>query len=325
LSKLEVELIGKEKEHYDVLEDLHTFAVGSSIELTQLAFRLRQTISDWERMMGGTKTIRQSSEKYVQAIEIGDRRAGRDLYLFLSPIFFFVLVLQKLAHKAWRDTVAYCGIFCERIVRNLLFEYDAAIGTRLFEDLKSAKQEERSGRLKSEFEKRGFPYASNLHGSLQRIYYMRNRRGPHDVQPPEPVQAKICLSECLPVYVDYIYALEDLELGLGIAAQGFMEIFSSMTSVQPNLLFGEQEGAIPPKAVIKDLLYRGGFFEGGKNLAEVMAELARRRYNYDKGTISNNLKNLCEGKDSILIRKAKNGAFSYYEHVPPSEYFRASV
>ena len=325
MSKLEIELMGKEKAHYDVMENLHSFGSGSAINNVQLADRLNETIEDWERMMGGSNSIQNKSQKYVEAIRTGDRESGRKLYLFLSPIFFFVLVLHKVTHKAWRDTVAYCGIFCERIVRNLLSEYDRMTVSTLSEQLKGAKLEDRNGRLKSEFEKRGFAYASDLHGSLQRIYFMRNRRGPHDVQPPEPVQAKICLTECLPVYVDYLNALDNIGLSLESESEGFIEIFSSTTSIMPNLLFGEEQGTVSPKQIIKDSLYREGFFEGGKSMPEVRAELERRRYNYDIGTVSNILKSLCQGKDPVLTRKKERGLFSYFEKIPPSEYFRGSV
>ncbi len=73
------------------------------------------------------------------------------------------------------------------------------------------------------------------------------------------------------------------------------------------------------------MLYREGFFNGGKTSSEVLKEMGARRYNYDDATVKNALRNISQGKDAILTRKNHGNAFRYFERVPPHEYFRASI
>lgn len=324
LAKLEIELIGKEKEHYETLEGLWAFGVGKDGNPRELAEKISSTVSDWDRLRGGGEQISTITAQYANQIQRGDRQAASQTYLYLSPVFFFIRALGRMARKDWRETVTACGIFCERIIRNLMQEIDRKYGTVLWDELKDAKLNQQNGRLRSELESRGFE-AANLYGSIYRIYSVRSTRGPHDVPPPEPIQAKISVTECLPVYVDYLTALAHVGVLLPNPAD-FIEIFSDTTRVQPNLVFGEEiSGAIPFKDFLTDVIYREGFFKDGSTSAQVLQELARRRRNYDDATVKNGLRDLSTGKDAILFRKKEKHIFRYFERVPPEEYFRLAV
>jgi hypothetical protein len=201
---------------------------------------------------------------------------------------------------------------------------DRKFGTALWNELKDAKLNQQNGRLRNELETRKFE-AANLYGSIYRIYSVRSTRGPHDVPPPEPIQAKISMTECLPVYVDYLAALEHIGTTLA-EPNNFIEIFSDTTQVQPTLVFGEEiTGAIPIKEFLKDVIYREGFFKDGRTSGDVLAELGRRRRNYDDTTVMNGLRGLSTGKDALLTRKKRGKIFRYFERAPPDEYFRLAL
>jgi hypothetical protein len=321
LSSLEIELIGKEKEHYDTLEELYAFSNGHGAKAAGLAAKLQSMIVDWDRMQGNPNQLTSMTARYVDSVEQGSLEEARTAYLILSPIFLFIRALGKASRKDWREAVTACGIFCERVVRNAFVELDRVAGTSTWSAMKSAKFEDRNGRLMKEFEIKGFDAAS-LHGSLKRIYFVRDKRGPHDVSPPEPIQAKICINECLPVYVDYLAALEHIGVSLA-EPEGFVEIFSNATQVRPALAFGEEtSGPAPIREVLVDAIYREGFFRDGRTSGEVLRRLGELRRNYDDATVKNALRALSAGRDAVLSRKERGRFFVYYERIPPEEYFK---
>jgi len=306
------------------LEALSEYGNGKQLDSEQLASRLGAMVSDWERMRGGGESLSIVTRSYVIEIKNGKRQAANDIYLSLSPMFFFIRALGRVARKDWRETVTACGIFCERVVRNLLIELDRNFNLALWVDLKDAKLNQKNGRLRSELENRKFD-AANLYGSVLRIYSVRSMRGPHDVPPPEPIQAKISVTECLPVYVDYLAALEHIGVPLA-SPERFIEIFSDTTRIQPTLVFGEETaGPIPVKEFLRETVYREGFFKDGRTSSDVLRDLARRRRNYDEATVKNGLRDLSLGRDAILNRKRKGRIFNYYERVPPEEYFKPVI
>lgn len=321
MSKLEIELIGKEKEHYNALEQLYAFSNGSTFEAIELATQLRTTLDDWDRLLGGSGKITELCEDSLKLIASGDLNEARGSYLLLSPLFLFIKALNKMSRKDWRETVTACGILCERLVRNTCLEIDRIFRTKVWDSIKDSKFEDRNGRLLNELQTRGFT-AANYHGSLARIYFVRNRQGPHDVPPPEPIQAKISVNECLPVYVDYLAALRHLGVKLN-NPQGYVEIFSNTTQVRPALVFGEETtGPIPFREFIINAIFREGFFKGGKTSSDVISKLSSLRRNYDDATVKNALRGLSTGKNAILSRKERGKVFIYTERLPPDEYFK---
>ncbi|MBI3859550.1 MAG: hypothetical protein HY296_04845 [Thaumarchaeota archaeon] len=321
MPSIEIELIGKEREHYNTLEELYSFSNGSKVDSYSLAAKLRTTVDDWDRLQGGTGQLTLLAAYSLESISKSDLEGARASYLLLSPLFLFIRALNKMSRKDWRETVTACGILCERLVRNLFFELDRTSGTKVWETIKDAKFEDRNGRLLKELQERGFQ-AAGFHGSLGRIYFVRNRQGPHDVPPPEPIQAKISVNECLPVYVDYLAALTHLGINFP-NLEGFIEVFSNTTQVRPALVFGEETtGPIPIREFITNVLFREGFFRDGKTSGEVISKLNILRRNYDDATVKNALRNLSTRRDAILSRKEKGKVFIYFERLPPDEYFK---
>lgn len=324
LPNIETELIGKEREHYDTLEELYAFSNGKNVDSSTLATRLEETVTDWDRLQGGSGRLVNLARGCLLSIKKKDLVGARVSYLQFSPLFLFIRALNKLSRKDWRETVTACGILCERLVRNLFLEIDRISGTKTWGAVKDAKFEDKNGRLMSELQKKGFE-ASSFHGSLSRIYFVRNRQGPHDVPPPEPIQAKISINECLPVYVDYLAALSHLGIKL-TNPEGFLEVFSDTTQVRPALVFGEETtGPIPIKDFVIDVLYREGFFKGGKTSSDVISKLNTLRRNYDDATVKNALRDLSTSRGAVLSRKEKGKIFIYSERLPPDEYFKQLI
>jgi hypothetical protein len=322
---LELELIGKEKDHYDALEKLHLFGRGDTLDEVQLSKSLSAMIADWERMKGSSGRLLGLTESYITEIGNGDRDSARIAYLYLSPLFFFIIALNKAYRKEYRETVTACGILCERVVRNLMVEADRNFHTSEWEQIKDKPLDSKNGKLKSILEGHKFD-ASDLHGEIHKIYNVRNMRGPHDVPPAEPLQVKISINECLPAYVDYLRALEHIGVELGKDSERFIELFGDTTTVSPNLVFGEEiGGTIPVREFITGILFREGFFRDGKTSTEVIEEMRRRRYNYDEATVKNALRALSQGKNVVLNRRPRGAIFVYHERIPPSEYFKPII
>jgi hypothetical protein len=319
------ELIGKEREHYITLADLFDYACGATKDEMQLCSGLKATVSDWDLMMGGRSNLPIVIQPYLEAIKKSDRDKARHLYLFLSPTFFYIHILYEMRRKAWRIAVTWGGIFSERIVENLFRAIDRRDSSNMWEMIsKDSSFEHRTGRLKSELEQRQFEEAETLISFLKSIYFTRSHSGPHDVPPPEPIEADLSQRICLPVYVKYLKCLMYLKNDLTPDFSTFVSFFRNLAETHIALIFPEEEIVTTPKEVIKDL-YRQGFFKEGKSLKEVRIRLEELGFHWDVPRIAHDLEYWSKGKKAFLTRSGKRGNYKYFERYPPEEFFRTTI
>jgi hypothetical protein len=319
------ELIGKEKEHYDTLRELYLYASGEEITEDRLSSGLAATISDWDKMMGSRSNLHAFIEPYLEAIGQKDRDKARNLYLFLSPIFFYILILYEMRRKAWRIAVTWGGIFSERIEETLFRAIDRKDSTKIWDAIsKDRSFENRSNRLRKELEQRHFEEADSMVSLLKAIYHTRSHSGPHDVPPPEPIEADMSQRICLPVYVKYLKCLMFLGNNLASDFSTFVSFFHDLAKTHVALIFPEEKVTTTPKEIIKDL-YRQGFFKDGKSLKEVMLRLAELGFHWDAPRVAHELEDWSKGKKAFLTRSGKRGFFRYFERYPPEEFFRTTM
>lgn len=308
------------------MEDLYSFCSGTQINQPDLGKRLQETVSDWDRMMMGSgSNLLITIDPFIEGIMQSDMDMARQLYFFLSPIFFFVHSLLEVSRNAFRYTVTATGLFCERIARNLLQEIDRRYSLQVYEEVKDAKFDKQNGRLKKELEEHGFELADDMFGLLKMIYFIRNRTGPHDVPPPEKIQAKISINHCLPAYIDYLDALVFLGNKLGNEYETFVSFFNNLTQTRVALVFGADIERMTPTDFIREVLYREGFFKEGRILQEILEAMERRRYTFGKPSVANALRELSIGKDAILTRRQEGGQYRYLERIPPDKYFKSTI
>jgi hypothetical protein len=310
-----------EREHYSVIEDIYQAVVGKR-DFVGLEDRLKQMLEAWDRMTGNRFGISSMIHEYITAVSYGEKDSARKLYCLISPFLYFIGALREVSRKSFRNTVTQCGMFCERIVRNILQELPTGNGVNMYEELKERDFEQKAGRVKGELNHRGFESADSLYNSLKNIYFVRNRRGPHDVPPPEPIQARICLTESLPVYIDYVTALSSIGIAISeIDFTKFVDLFYALTEMKPSLVAGPEAEQPSVDALIEEL-FKQGFFSEERNLAAVMDKLQQMRYNYPKSTVANTLKRLCGERNGFLSRRTSADGYVYSEKVPPSEAFK---
>lgn len=321
----EINLIGREKLHYETLENIYFISIGKKCDLNRLRLNMVQTISDWDIMTGSTTNLKNFTNEYIENISKGSIEHASELYLLLSPHIFYIHALYEISRKSWRNVVTSCGIFCERILRNIFYEIDRQYNTNIYEEMKNSKFENKNGRIKKELESQNFNLADRLYSILKIIYLSRNRRGPHDVPPPESIQARITITHCLPAYIDYINALIFLGNDFSRGYKDFITFFSNLTQTKISLIFGDEIDRLTSTEIIKDILYKEGFFRDGKSLRDTQEKLTKLRYNLSSSLISNTLMNLSKGKDAILTRKGKRGGYKYVERLPPSRYFQKTI
>jgi hypothetical protein len=276
--------------------------------------------------MGGRSSLEPHIQPYLEKLESKDIDAARNLYFFISPIFFYIHVLYELTRMEWRNATSWTGMFCERIVKNLLKEFDRRYSTNVFQIVEKAKFENKLGRLKSELETKQFGLANELFHLMEIIYSLRDTRGPHDVPPPEPLRAQISASQCLPVYVDYLETLIFLKNDLLKDYSTFLSFFGNLTETKISLAFGEEGSKVTIDHLLKNVLYREGFFaDQGKKLPEVQAKLKEIGYNFKDSMVSGALQKLSIGKKAVLTRKGKRRSYTYHERYPPKEIFKSTI
>jgi hypothetical protein len=319
------ELIGREKEHYNTLKDLYSYSSGAAGNEITLCSGLKDTVSDWDKMMGGRSNLQRVIHPYLEAIRRSDREGARYLYLFLSPIFFYIHILYEMRRKAWRIAVTWGGIFSERVIENLFRAIDTKESSNMWETIsRDPSFQHRSNRLKSELVQRHFEESETLTSFLRSIYFTRSHSGPHDVPPPEPIEADMSQRVCLPVYVDYLKCLVHLGNDMASDFSTFVSFFHNLAETHVALIFPEEETATTPKEVIKDL-YRQGLFKDGKSLKEVVTRLAELGFHWDVPRIAHELEYWSKGKRAFLTRIGKRGEYKYFERYPPQEFFRTTI
>jgi hypothetical protein len=308
------------------LEELFAYSYGECKDEERLREGIVETVNDWKKKMGGRSSLETLVHPYLEKLEAKDRNAARNLYFFISPIFFYIHVLYELSRTEWRNATSWSGMFCERIVKNLLRELDRRYTTTTFQTVEKSKFENKLGRLKSELESKQFGLAIELFNLMEIIYSLRDTRGPHDVPPPEPLRAQISASQCLPVYVDYLETLIFLKNDLLKDYPPFLSFFGNLTETKISLAFGEEVSKVTIDHLLKNVLYREGFFGGeGKKLPVVQAKLKDMGYNFKDAVVSGALQKLAKGKNAVLTRKGKRRNYTYHERYPPKEIFKTII
>lgn len=319
------ELVGREKEHHSTLDELFSYSNGKSNDEAKLCSGIRATIHDWDLMMGGRSNLPIVIEPYLEAIRTSDRDKARNLYLFLSPTFFYIHILYEMRRKSWRFAVTWGGIFSERIVENLFRAIDRRDSSNIWDVIsKDPSFKNRCGRLQSELEQRHFEEAEGLVSFLRSIYFTRSHSGPHDVPPPEPIEADLSQRICLPVYVKYLKCLMFLENDLASDFSTFVSFFRNLAETHIALIFPEEETATAPKEIIKDL-YRQGFFKNGKSLKEVLVRIGELGFHWNISRIAHELEKFSKGKKAFLTRGGRRGEYTYLERFPPEEFFKTII
>jgi hypothetical protein len=264
---------------------------------------------------------------YLDRIRAKDIVATRNLYLFISPAFFYIHVLYELSRHEWRNATSWSGMYCERIAKNLLRELDRRYSTNSYQDVEKSKFEYKLGRLRSDLESRQFGLANELCNLMEVIYSLRDTRGPHDVPPPEPLRAQISASQCLPVYIDYLEALVFLKNNLLNDFTPFVSFFSNLTETKISLAFGGEGSKVTIDHLLKNVLYREGYFgvSEGRRLCDVQAKLKTMSYNFGDPIVAAALYKFSKGKDAVLTRKGKRKSYTYHERYPPKEIFKSTI
>jgi hypothetical protein len=319
-------LSDKERRQYDSLTTLFGYSFGISEDEEKIQEGIAETIDDWKKMMGGRCDLEPHVIPYLEKIKIGDRNAARNLYFFISPLFFYIHALYELSRMEWRNAISWSGMFCERIVNNLLREIDNNYSTDAYQKVGKSTFENKIGKMKSELEVRHFKLAREIFNLMEIIYSVRDTRGPHDVPPPEPLRAQISVSQCLPVYIDYLEALIFMKNDLLGDYPIFISFFSNLTETKISLAFGEEGARVTIDHLLKNVLYREGFFgEKGKKLGDVQNKLKSMSYNFTDPVVSKALLKLAKGKEAVLTRKGKRRKYTYHERYPPKEIFKAVI
>lgn len=277
--------------------------------------------------MGGRNSLEPQILPYLERIAVHDRDAARNLYFFISPLFFYVHVLYELSRKEWRNATSWSGMFCERVAKNLLRAFDRRYSTSSYQTVEKSKFENKLGRLRSDLEAEKFGLANELCSLMDIIYSLRDTRGPHDVPPPEPLRAQISASQCLPVYTDYLECLIFLKNDLINDYNTFVCFFSNLTETKISLAFGEEGAKVTVDHLLKNVLYREGFFSesDGRRLSDVQTKLKSTSYNFSDPAVAAALHKLSKGKDALLTRKGKRKNYTYHERYPPKEIFKSAV
>jgi hypothetical protein len=320
-------LSDEERKQYSTLEDLFAYAYGGSKNEDRLCEGILATIEDWKKKMGGKSSLESCVMPYFDRIRSKDIDAARKLYFFISPVFFYIHVLYELSRPEWRNATSWSGMYCERIVKNLLKEFDRRYPTSSYQAVEKSKFENKLGRLRSELESKQFGLANELCNLMEVIYSLRDTRGPHDVPPPEPLRAQISASQCLPVYIDYLETLIFLKNDLHNDFPAFVSFFSNLTETKISLAFGEEGAKVTIDHLLKNVLYREGFFgvAEGRKLGEVQTKLQTMSYNFSDPIVAAALYKLSKGKDAVLTRKGKRKNYTYHERYPPKEIFKSII
>lgn len=285
----------------------------------------------WDTATGNRFHIAEMLNEHVSEISTGDVAAARRFYCLISPFLFFIAALREIARKSYRNTVTQCGMFCERIVRNILQELPSSVSgaSNMYVEMTQDREHsstfmDRAGRVKSELGKRHCDSGEALYNSLKNIYNVRNKQGPHDVPPPETIQARICVTESLPVYINYLTAMN--AVGVAISQQDFdkfMYLFYALTEMKPSLVIGEETEQPRVDSTIIEL-YKQNFFSSEPLLSDILEKLREQRYHYPKTTVANALKKLSTGKNCVLSRRKTSQGYAYAEKIPPSEAFKST-
>jgi len=306
---------------------LFGYSFGKPKDETKLCEGILVTVDDWKKKMGGKSNLEPHVLPYLEEITGKDRDAARNLYFFISPIFFYIHVLYELSRMEWRNATSWTGMFCERIAKNLLKAFDRAYSTSSYPAVEMSKFEYKLGRLRSDLESKQFALANELCSLMGIIYSLRDTRGPHDVPPPEPLRAQISASQCLPVYTDYLEALIFLKNELLGNFNTFVCFFSNLTETKISLAFGEEGAKVTVDHLLKNVLYREGFFgeSEGRRLGDVQVKLKSMSYNFSDQSVAVALYKHSKGKDAVLTRKGKRKNYTYHERYPPKEVFKPLI
>jgi hypothetical protein len=107
----------------------------------------------------------------------------------------------------------------------------------------------------------------------------------------------------------------------------FVSFFSNLTETKISLAFGEEGAKVTIDHLLKNVLYREGFFgvSEGRRLGDVQAKLKSMSYNFSDPVVAAALYKLSKGKDAVLTRRGKRKAYTYHERYPPKEIFKTTI
>jgi hypothetical protein len=320
-------LSDEERKQFTVIDNLLAYALGQTINDHELYEGILSAVDDWKKKMGGRNNLEPHIRPYLEKVIKQDRDAASNLYYLISPIFSYIHVLFELSRSEWRNATSWSGMFCERIVKNLLRAFDLTYSTHNYQDVENITQERKVGRLKSILQSKQFALSDELCSLLDVIYALRNTRGPHDVPPPEPIRAQISASQCLPVYIDYLECLIFLKKDIIKDYNTFVDFFSNLTETKITLTFGQEGIKSNVDQLLRNVLYREGYFgrNNGRRLNEIQMKLKEMGYNFSDQATAKALLKLSKGKDAVITRKGKRKNYLYVEKYPPSEVFKTSI
>jgi hypothetical protein len=95
--------------------------------------------------------------------------------------------------------------------------------------------------------------------------------------------------------------------------------------VHVQLAFGTDIRQQPAGAVVRDRLYRVGFFSEARDLRRVALKLSEEGYAFTDSVLANALRRLSIGKTAVLTRGKVDKKYVYRERLPPSEFFKTIV
>lgn len=316
-------LAEKEKVYEKPLEDLRNLSIGRlDLEnIDETLKSLKRIIEEWDTLLNSNILSRTFNE-IIKSINIAKLSGDNELQIknlrildfVLSPLEYYMIGLEEMKARSFRNVVTRCGMVCERIVNRLLFELN---GKDLLE--KNAKFNDKIGWMQSELSEKRVVFGSDFCNRLSGIYNIRNRRGPHDVPCADEIEAKDCIASMPLCYSRYLNVLELLGYDLGQVKGNLTNLVNEIVTLG-TLLPTVGKGGKRPKIVnILTDLYRQGFFSTPKALPDVKNRLKELGYNFGRGSIANSL-NILQGR-GILRRLGTKGNYKYLQKIPPTVYF----
>jgi len=315
-------LHSREKELEDVLDLLRRYSTGSTVRQEDLFARVRWLLDVWDAAMGKSGQIVAIGESFLHRITSsgfsqGQNNPSKALYLCLSPLAYFIIGLEELIDDAFRDAVTRCGMFCERIVHELL-----RLAGRFDMLEANVKFSNKVGALQNFLSIKRYRAAEHLCATILTVYDIRNQRGPHDVPTADELEAKFCVSSFPWVYARYLEILDSLGYDLSDNMEKFIGLCNSIVRVGTSLAKRAGHEGLFAREAVEILLYKNGFFLEERSLGDVIVELGRLGYNYPKPTVANTLESLTK---TFLSRHGRPGVFRYHQKIPPHEYYKTST
>jgi len=316
-------LTEKEKTYEKPLEDLRNLSINRlDLKNTDKTLEsLERIIREWDTLLNSNILSRAFNE-IIKSINTAKSSGDSELQIknlrildfVLAPLEYYMIGLEEMKARSFRNVVTRCGMVCERIVNRLLFELNAKDLLEV-----NSKFNDKVGWMQSELSKKKVAFASDFCNRLSGIYNIRNRRGPHDVPCADEIEAKDCIASMPLCYSRYLNILELLGYDLG-QVKGNLTGFVNEIVTLGTLLPTVGKGGRKPRIVdILTDIYRQGFFSTPKALPDVRSRLKELGYDFRRSSIANSLNVL--SRRGILRKLGTRGNFKYSQKIPPTVYF----